>query len=128
MIDAKYGLKYSMPHSIVHIEDHSMYTGELPTVIADDPSLFSTIVVTGTPMGEDNVVTKLTRSDVAATAYGLGNMTTDDIKRYGQSVTYPLSIINQGAPVQLLRVTPLHTVLLYFLFSGEKTQQTTSSI
>ena len=106
MIDAKYGLKYSMPHSIVHIEDHSMYTGELPTVIADDPSLFSTIVVTGTPMGEDNVVTKLTRSDVAATAYGLGNMTTDDIKRYGQSVTYPLSIINQGAPVQLLRVTP----------------------
>ena len=106
MIDAKYAMKYPMPHSIVHIVDNSMYTGQLPTVVADDPSLYSTIVVTGTPMGEDGKVVKITRSDVASAAYGLGNLTTDDVKKYGQSITYPLSIINQGAPVQLLRITP----------------------
>lgn len=106
MIDAKYAMKYPMPYSVVHIIDNSMYTGELPTVVADDPSLYATIVVSGTPMGEDGKVVKITRSDVAAAAYGLGNLTTDDIKKYGQSITYPLSIINQGAPVQLLRVTP----------------------
>ena len=106
MIDAKYAMKYAMPHSMVHIVDNSMYTGELPTVVADDPSLYSTIVVAGTPMGEDNRVVKITRSDIAASAFGLGSLTTDDIKKYGQTVTYPVSIINQGAPVQLLRVTP----------------------
>lgn len=106
MIDAKYAVKYSMPHSIVHIVDNSMYAGELPTVITNDPSMYSTIVVTGTPMGEDNKVIKITRSDVASIAYGLGNLTTDDIKKYGQTVEYPMSIINQDEPVQLLRVTP----------------------
>lgn len=106
MIDAKYAVKYPMPHSVVHIVDNSMYTGELPTVVADDPSLYGTIVVTGTPMGEDNKVIKITRSDVASTAFGLGNLTTDDIKKYGQSVEYPMSLINQNVPVQLLRVTP----------------------
>ena len=106
MIDAKYAMKYPMPHSVVHIVDNSMYTGQLPTVVADDPSLYATIVVTGTPMGEDGKVVKITRSDVASAAYGLGNLTADDVKKYGQSITYPLSIINQGAPVQLLRVTP----------------------
>jgi len=106
MIDAKYAMKYPMPHSVVHIIDNSMYTGQLPTVVADDPSLYATIVVSGTPMGEDGKVVKITRSDVASAAYGLGNLTTDDIKKYGQSITYPLSIINQGAPVQLLRITP----------------------
>ena len=106
MIDAKYAMKYPMPHSVVHIIDNSMYTGQLPTIVADDPSLYATIVVSGTPMGEDGKVVKITRSDVAAAAYGLGNLTADDVKKYGQSITYPLSIINQGAPVQLLRITP----------------------
>lgn len=106
MIDSRYAMKYSMPHSVVHIVDNSMYTGELPTVVADDPSLYSTIVVVGTPMGEDNRVVKITRSDIAASAFGLGSLTTDDIKKYGQTVTYPTSVISQGAPVQLLRVTP----------------------
>lgn len=106
MIDAKYAVKYPMPHSVVHIVDNSMYAGELPTMIADDPSLYSTIVVTATPMGEDNKVIKILRSDIAATAYGLGSLTTDDVKKYGQSVTYPMSLINQNSPVQLLRITP----------------------
>lgn len=106
MIDSRFAMKYPFPHSVVHIIDNSMYTGQLPTVVADDPSLYSTIVVTGSPLGEDNRVIKVTRSDVAATAFGLGNLTTDDIKKYGQQIEYPLSLISQGAPVQLLRVTP----------------------
>lgn len=106
MIDTKYGLKYSMPHSIVHIVDNSSYTGPLPVVIADDPSLYSTIVVTGCPMGEDNRVVNINRSDVANVAYGLGNLTLDDRTKYGQCVEYTNSLISQGAPVRFMRVTP----------------------
>ena len=60
MLETKYGLKYSMPHSLVHIVDNSQYTGPLPTVIADDPSLLATIVVTAAPMGEDNIHSSFT--------------------------------------------------------------------
>lgn len=106
MIDTKYGLKYSMPHSIVHIVDNSSYTGTLPVVIADDPSLYSTIVVTGCPMGEDNRVVNINRSDVANVAYGLRDLTMDDRTKYGQCVEYANSLISQGAPVRFMRVTP----------------------
>ena len=106
MIEAKYGLKYSFPHSVVHIVDNSQYTGELPVVVAEDPSLLASIVVTGAPMGADRVMTSINRSDTLDVAYGMGNLSTDDIKRYGQSVTYPSSLIKQGGPVRLMRVTP----------------------
>lgn len=106
MIETKYGLKYPMPHSIVHIVDNSQYTGELPVTTAADPSLYSTIVVTGAPMGEDNKIVNITRTDVLNSAYGLGSLSNADIEKYGQSVTYPLSLINQGAPVRLMRITP----------------------
>lgn len=106
MIETKYGLKYSFPHSLVHIVDNSAYTGDLPVVVAEDPSLFSTIVVTGAPMGEDNRVITVTRSDVLNVGYGLGNITSEDLNRYGQSVEYPTSLINQNVPVRLMRVTP----------------------
>ena len=56
MLDKKYGLKYSMPHSVVHIVDNSMYAGDLPVTVADDPSLYASIVVTGAPMGVDNEI------------------------------------------------------------------------
>ena len=106
MIDAKYGLKYPMPHSVIHIEDNSMYTGALPTIVADDPSMYSTIVVTGLPMGVDNRITTITRDDVLNTAFGVSGMSRSDRNKYGQSCDYPLSLIRQGAPVRLLRVTP----------------------
>lgn len=106
MIDTKYGLKYPMPHSVVHIVDNSVYTGPLPVTVADDPSLYSTIVVTGTPMGEDNKVVSITRSDVVNLAYGIGNLTGTDRAKYGQTIDYPVSLLEQGAPVRLLRVTP----------------------
>ena len=106
MIETKYALKYSFPHSVVHIVDNSQYTGELPVVVAEDPSLLASIVVTGAPMGADRVMTSINRSDTLDVAYGMGNLSTDDIKRYGQSVTYPSSLIKQGGPVRLMRVTP----------------------
>lgn len=106
MIDTKYGSRYPMPHSIVHIEDNSMYTGALPTIVADDPSMYSTIVVTGLPMGVDNRMTTVTRDDVLNTAFGVSGMSRSDRKKYGQCCDYPLSLIRQGAPVRLLRVTP----------------------
>ena len=53
MIEAKYGMKYHFPHTIIHIVDRSGYTGEIPVVYADDPSVFATMVVSGFPMGED---------------------------------------------------------------------------
>lgn len=106
MIDTKYGLHYPFPHSVVHIVDNSAYTGELPTVTAEDPSLFSTLVVTGTPMGEDNKVITVTRQDVVNVAFGLGSITSDDRSKYGQTIEYPNSLIEQGAPIRLMRVTP----------------------
>ena len=106
MLDKRYGLRYSMPHSIVHIVDNSMYNGELPTIVTDDPSIYSTIVVTGSPMGIDNEIVNLTRSDVLNVAYDMGNVSPVDIKKYGQSITYPADLINQNVPVKLLRVTP----------------------
>lgn len=106
MIDTKYGLKYSMPHSVVHIVDNSAYTGPLPVTVADDPSMYATLVVTGAPMGVDNKVVTITRSDVANTAFGLGTINKADRKKYGQSIDYPLDLIGQGAPVKFMRVTP----------------------
>lgn len=106
MIESKYALKYSMPHSLVHIVDNSAYTGEIPVAVADDPSLYSTIVVSGAPMGEDNKVVTLTRSDIPAIAYGIGNLPSTDIDKYGQSILYVKSLIDQGAPVRFMRVTP----------------------
>ena len=106
MIDPKYGLKYSFPHSLVHIVDNSMYTGEVPVTQTYDPSLFATIVVTGMPMGVDNKIVTVTRSDVLNKAFGISGLSTSDIEKYGQAVEYPLSLINQNAPVKLLRVTP----------------------
>ena len=36
--------------------DNSSYTGDLPVVVADEPSMYGAIVVTGLPMGEDRRV------------------------------------------------------------------------
>jgi len=117
MIDAKYALKYTFPHTLVHIVDNSMYTGPLPVQQIYDPSLFSTIVVTGMPMGEDNKIVTVTRSDVLNTAYGLNSVTNADLEKYGQAIEYPMSLINQNAPVKLLRITPedatFGTVVVY---------------
>ena len=106
MIETRYALKYSMPHSLVHIVDNSQYTGPLPVITAEDPSLLASIVVTGAPMGADNKMITINRSDVLGVAYGMANITSDDIKRYGQAVTYPGSLIAQGGPVRFMRVTP----------------------
>ena len=106
MLESRYALKYSMPHSVVHIIDNSMYTGELPTVVADDPSLYSTLVVSGAPMGADNEIISINRSDVLNVAYGMSNLSPADIKKYGQTVTYPSSILSQNAPIKFMRVTP----------------------
>jgi hypothetical protein len=105
MIDAKYGLKYSFPHSVIHIVDNSAYDGELPLTVADDPSLYTSIVVTGSPMGEDNKLIYITRSDIINKAYGMQGLDKATIEMYGQSITYPAALINQGVPVRLLRVT-----------------------
>ena len=106
MLETKFGLKYPFPHVLIHIVDNSSYTGELGVLTADDPSLYGTIVVVGTPLGEDRKMINVTRSDVLNVAFGLGNLATSDIQKYGQTITYPLSLIEQGAPVKLMRVTP----------------------
>lgn len=106
MLDKRYGMKYPMPHSVVHIIDNSMYTGDLPITIADDPSLYSSIVVTGAPMGADNEIIPINRSDVLNIAYGMSTLTASDIKKYGQTVTYPSSLISQNVPIKFMRVTP----------------------
>ena len=106
MLGSEYALKYSMPHSVVHIVDNSMFTGELPTVIADDPSMYTTLVVTGAPMGPDNEIISINRSDVLNVAFGMNNLSPADIKKYGQTVTYPASLLNQNAPIKFMRVTP----------------------
>lgn len=117
MIDSRYGLKYSFPHTLVHIVDNSMYTGEIPVTVSYDPSLFATIVVTGMPMGVDNKIVTVTRSDVLNVAFGANTLTASDVEKYGQAVEYPASLIEQNAPVKLLRVTPpdaaFATALLY---------------
>ena len=106
MINQKYALKYSFPHSVVHIIDKSARTVEANVTTANDPSLLSTLVVTGAPMGEDNKIISLTRSDVAGTAFGLADLTPSDVRKYGQGVTYAMDLINQQVPVQFMRITP----------------------
>ena len=106
MIETKYGLKYHFPHSMVHIIDNSMYTGDLPVVEATDPSLYATMVVSAMPYGEDGEFQSITRSDILNVAWGNGIITASDIKKYGQQITYPASLISQNAPVRMLRVTP----------------------
>ena len=106
MIETKFGLKYPFPHTLVHIVDNSSYTGDLPVVVADEPSMYGTIVVTGSPIGEDRRVIDITRSDVLRVAFGMDAVGTGDIRKYGQTITYPMALINQGGPVKLLRVTP----------------------
>jgi hypothetical protein len=113
MLETKYGLKYPMPHVLVHIVDNSAYTGDLPVVIADDPSMYGTLVVSGMPMGEDNRVIGISRSDILNVAYGLNRISSSDIEKYGQTITYPVSLIDQGAPIQLLRVTPADATYAY---------------
>ena len=119
MLDTKFGMKYSFPHTLVHIVDNSSYTGDLPVVVAQDPSMYGTIVVAGFPMGEDGKVIQITRSDILSVAYGLGKIGASDIKKYGQTITYPLSIIDQGAPVQLLRITPPDATYAYSCITVE---------
>lgn len=106
MIDSRYGLKYSFPHSVVHIVDNSGSDVPRPLETADDPSLYATIVATAMPMGKDREIVNLTRSDILHVAFGSDLITTSDIEKYGQSITYAASLINQGAPVRLLRITP----------------------
>lgn len=119
MLETKFGLKYPMPHVLVHIVDNSSYTGELGVLTADDPSMYGTLVVTGAPMGEDNRVISVNRSDILNVAYGLGTLGTGDIQKYGQTVTYPLSLIEQGAPVKLMRVTPDNACYAYSCITVE---------
>jgi hypothetical protein len=83
-----------------------MYTGEQVVTNVEDPSLFSTIVVTGLPMGEDNKIINITRSDVLNTGFGINTLTTSDVNKYSQAVEYPTALLNQNVPVKLLRVTP----------------------
>ena len=106
MLDTKYGMKYSMPHTVVHIVDNSAFNGELPVTVVDDPSLLATIVVTGAPMGEDNRIININRSDVLNVAYGMKDLTTADIEKYGQTVTYPSALIAQDVPIKFMRITP----------------------
>ena len=113
MLDKKYGLKYSMPHSVVHIVDNSMYAGDLPVTVADDPSLYASIVVTGAPMGVDNEIININRSDVLNVSYGTSNLTTNDIKKYGQGITYPASLLSQNVPIKFMRVTPQNSTYAF---------------
>ena len=106
MIDAKYGMKYPFPHTMTHIIDNSGYNGTVSVTYADDPSLFSTLVVGAFPMGEDQKVIKLEDTSIPRVCYGLNSITQADRDKYGQVVDYPLSLLAQGAPVQILRVTP----------------------
>jgi hypothetical protein len=87
--------------------DNSANNDALPQTVVEDPSLYSTLVVTASPIGVDNKIVNLTRADVAAASFGFNSITTDDIEKYGQTIEYPLSILENGnAPVRLLRVTP----------------------
>lgn len=106
MIETKFGMKYSMPHSVVHIIDNSAYQGDTPLVVAEDPSLYAAIVVTPTHIGEDNKVITITRNDVTNVAYGLRNITPSDIEKFGQTITYANSLLSQNVPVRFMRVTP----------------------
>lgn len=106
MLDVKYGLKYSMPHSVVHIIDNSANRDFNNVTVADDPSLYASIVVTGAPMGADNKIITINRSDVLNVAYGLNSLSASDINIYGQAVTYAPSLISQNVPVKFMRVTP----------------------
>ena len=106
MIDPKYSLKYSFPHSVVHIVDNSMVTGETVVPQVQDPSVYSTIVVTGLPMGEDNRFISISRSDVLNTGFGINTLTTSDIVKYSQAVEYPMALLQQNVPVKLMRITP----------------------
>jgi hypothetical protein len=106
MINPRFGLQYTFPHSLVHIVDNSEFRGRLPRITADNPSLYSTLVVTATPMGQDNFVTDIDRADILVGAYGLGANTGTNMKRFGQTVNYPMALLEQNAPVRLLRVTP----------------------
>ena len=127
MIETKYGLKYPFPHTLVHIVDNSSYTGDLPVVIADEPSMYGAIVVTGLPMGEDRRVIDVKRSDVLNVAFGLRNLSSGDIKKFGQSATYPVSLINQGGPVKLLRVTPDDATYAYSVITVEWRKDSTDN-
>ena len=51
MLETKYGMKYPFPHTLVHIVDNSAYTGDLPVVVADTPSMYGTLVVNTTIPG-----------------------------------------------------------------------------
>lgn len=113
MLDKKYGLKYSMPHSVVHIVDNSMYTGDLPVVVADDPSLYASIVVTGAPMGVDNEIITINRSDILNVSFGTSGLTASDIKKYGQGITYPTSLLGQNVPIKFMRVTPQNSTYAF---------------
>ena len=113
MLETKYGMKYPFPHTLVHIVDNSAYTGDLPVVVADDPSMYGTIVVSGFPMGEDNRMIGITRSDILNIAYGLSGIGASEIQKYGQTITYPVSLLDQGAPIQLMRVTPSDATYAY---------------
>ena len=93
MIDSKYSMKYKMPHSVVHIVDNTGQQKTNAVVKADDPSLYSTIVVTGLPMGEDNQVVNITRSDILNVAYGLSGISKNDRDKYGQTIEYPNALI-----------------------------------
>ncbi len=119
MLETKFGMKYPFPHTLVHIVDNSSYTGELPVVLADNPSMYGTLVVSGFPMGEDNRVIAIDRSDILNVAFGLNKIGTSEIKKYGQTITYPLSLIDQGAPIQLMRVTPSDATYAYSCISIE---------
>ena len=119
MIETKFGLKYPFPHTLVHIVDNSSYTGDLPVVVADEPSMYGTIVVTGSPIGEDRRVIDITRSDVLRVAFGMDSVGTGDIRKYGQTITYPMALINQGGPVKLLRVTPDDATYAYSIVTVE---------
>lgn len=119
MIDSRFGLKYSFPHSLVHIVDNSANTGTLGVTETYDPSLLATIVVTGMPMGVNNRIVTVTRSDVLNKAFGAETLTASDIEKYGQSVEYPTSLISQNVPVKLLRITPpdaQYGVVVLYLF------------
>lgn len=105
MIESKYSMKYPMPHVVIHIEDNSGYTGPLPTKTAEDPSIYATIVASGLPMGEDGKLVTITDDRVLG-AFGIQTVSEADRAKYGQSVAYPSALIDQGAPVRLLRVTP----------------------
>ena len=119
MIETKFGLKYPFPHSLVHIVDNSSYTGDLPVVVADEPSMYGAIVVTGCPVGEDQRVIDITRSDVLRVAFGMDAIGTGDIRKYGQTITYPMALLNQGGPVKMLRVTPDDATYAYSIITVE---------